>query len=97
MTVADLLHYGVSKVLPTFHTSLWVQLNSKFDVLPFKAKNRVFEFDYLNMNMFESVQCSKKWYSSLFDDKFSKSSEGLLGLMFDGHSFEAKIQMFKFD
>ena len=35
-------------------------LGSKFDVRSFKAKNRVFEFDYHKMNMFEFVRCSKK-------------------------------------
>ena len=43
------------------------------------------------MNAFESVQCS-----SQFNDYFSKSSEGLLGSMFNVRSFEAKIQVFKF-
>ena len=32
---------------------------SKFDVRSFEAKNRVFEFDHQQMNMFEFVQCSK--------------------------------------
>ena len=31
----------------------------EFDVRLFEAKNRVFEFDYQKMNMFEFVQCSK--------------------------------------
>ena len=31
-----------------------------FEVLSFEVKNRVFEFDYQKMNMFESVKCSKK-------------------------------------
>ena len=35
-------------------------LGSMFDVRSFEAKNRVFEFDYQKMNMFEFVQCSKK-------------------------------------
>ena len=38
------------------------------DVRSFKAKNRVFEFNYQKMNMFESVRCSKKRCSSLFDE-----------------------------
>ena len=35
-------------------------LGLKFDVRSFEAKNRVFEFDYHKMNMFEFVRCSKK-------------------------------------
>ena len=35
------------------------ELGSKFDVRSFKAKNRVFEFDHQQMNMFEFVRCSK--------------------------------------
>ena len=35
-------------------------LGSKFDVRSFEAKNRVFEFDHQQMNMFEFVRCSKK-------------------------------------
>ena len=31
------------------------------------------------------------------DEKFNKSSEGLLGLMFDAHSFEAKNKVFEFN
>ena len=31
------------------------------------------------------------------DEKFNKSSEGLLGLMFDAHSFEAKNRVFEFN
>ena len=46
------------------------------DVWSFKAKNRVFELDYQMMNMFESVQCSKNQYASLYNEWFSKSSEG---------------------
>ena len=38
----------------------------------------------------------KKWCSSLLDEWFSKC-EDLLGSMFDVHSFEAKIQVFKFN
>ena len=34
-------------------------IGSKFDVRSFEAKNRVFEFDHQQMNMFEFVQCSK--------------------------------------
>ena len=34
-------------------------LGSKFDVRSFEAKNRVFECDYQQMNMFEFVRCSK--------------------------------------
>ena len=34
-------------------------LGSKFDVRSFEAKNRVFEFDYQQMNTFEFVRCSK--------------------------------------
>ena len=30
-------------------------LGSKFDVRSFKAKNRLFEFDYQKMNMFEFI------------------------------------------
>ena len=41
-----------------------------------EAKNRVFEFDYHKINMFESVQCSKKQCSSLFNKPFSISIEG---------------------
>ena len=33
----------------------------------------------------------------LNDEKFSKSSEGLLGSMFDVRSFEAKNMVFEFD
>ena len=35
-------------------------LGSKFDVRSFKAKNRVFEFDYQRMNMFEYVLTFEK-------------------------------------
>ena len=35
-------------------------LGSKFDVRSFEAKNRVFEFNHQQMNMFEFVRCSKK-------------------------------------
>ena len=34
-------------------------LGSMFDICSFKAKNRVFEFDHQQMNMFEFVLCSK--------------------------------------
>ena len=34
-------------------------LGSKFDLRSFKAKNRVFQFDHQQMNMFEFVRCSK--------------------------------------
>ena len=34
-------------------------LGSKFDVRSFEAKDRVFEFNDQQMNMFEFVQCSK--------------------------------------
>ena len=34
-------------------------LGSKFNVRSFKARNRVFEFDHQQMNMFEFVRCSK--------------------------------------
>ena len=34
-------------------------LGSKFDVRSFEAKNRVFEFDHQQMNMFEFVWCLK--------------------------------------
>ena len=46
-------------------------LGLKFNVWSFEAKNRVFEFDYHKMNTFEFVRCSKKWYSSQFDEWFS--------------------------
>ena len=49
------------------------------------------------MNTFEFVRCSKKWCSSQFDEKFSKSSEGLLGSLFDVRSFKAKNKVFEFD
>ena len=39
----------------------------------------------------------KELCSSLFDEWFSKSSEGLLGLMLDVRSFKAKIQVIEFD
>ena len=42
--------------------------SSMFGVRSFKAKNRVFKFDYQKMNTFEFVQCWKQQYSSLFDD-----------------------------
>ena len=44
-------------------------LGSKFDVRSFKAKNRVFKFDYQKMNKFKSVQCSKNdvQVRSIFD------------------------------
>ena len=48
------------------------------------------------MNLFESVRCSKN-YVRLFDECFSKSSEGLLGSKFDVSSFEVKIQVCEFD
>ena len=47
-----------------------------FKVRSLESKNRVFEFDYQKMNMFESVWCSKKWCLSLFDEQFCKLSEG---------------------
>ena len=34
-------------------------LGSMFHVRLFKAKNKVFQFNYQKMNMFESIQCSK--------------------------------------
>ena len=34
-------------------------LGSMFHVRLFEAKNRVFQFNYQKMNMFESIQCSK--------------------------------------
>ena len=37
-----------------------VELCSKFDVRSLKAKNRVFEFDYQRMNMFEYVLTFEK-------------------------------------
>ena len=49
------------------------------------------------MTTFESVRCTKKWCSSLFDEIFYKSSECLLGSIFDVRSFQAKIQVFEFD
>ena len=42
----------------------------------FKAKNRMFEFDYQKMNTFKFVRCSKKSCSRLFDEKLNKSSDG---------------------
>ena len=44
-------------------------LGSKFDVRSFEAKNRVFEFDHQQMNMFEFVRCSKNdvGVRSMFD------------------------------
>ena len=44
-------------------------LGSKFDVRSFEAKNRVFEFDHQQMNMFEFVRCSKNVVQvpSMFD------------------------------
>ena len=44
-------------------------LGSKFDVRSFEAKNRVFEFDHQQMNMFEFVRCSKNdvQVRSMFD------------------------------
>ena len=33
------------------------------------------------MNTYDSVQCSKKWCTSLFDESFSKSSEAILGFV----------------
>ena len=36
-----------------------------FDVRLLEAKNRMFKFDYQKANMFDSVQCLKKWCSSL--------------------------------
>ena len=34
-------------------------IGSKFDVRSFEAKNRVFEFDHQQMNMFKFVRCLK--------------------------------------
>ena len=42
-------------------------LGSKFDVRSLEAKNRVFEFDHQQMNMFKFVQCSKNNVRSMFD------------------------------
>ena len=66
-------------------------------IVAFEAKNRVFEFDYQKINMFEFDQFSKKQCSSLFDELFSKSGEALQDLMFDICSFEAKNRVFMFD
>ena len=35
----------------------WVELCSKFDVLSFEKKNRVFKFDYQKMNTLRSIRC----------------------------------------
>ena len=40
-------------------TLLLVMDRNMFEVRSFEAKNRVFEFNEKNMNMFEFVQCSK--------------------------------------
>ena len=45
--------------LPTISDG-WNYVCLKFDVQSFEAKNRVFKFDYQQMNMFESVLRSKK-------------------------------------
>ena len=44
-------------------------LGSKFDVRSFEVKNRVFEFDHQQMNIFEFVRCSKNdvRVQSMFD------------------------------
>ena len=34
-------------------------LDSMFNVHSFEAKNRVFEFDHQQMNIFQFIQCSK--------------------------------------
>ena len=40
-------------------------LGSMFDVWSFEAKNKV--FDYQKMNMFEFIQCSKMMFKTVFD------------------------------
>ena len=51
-------------------------LSSKLDVRSFKAKNRVFEFDDQQMNMFKFVRCSKNdvRVRSMFDKKVFDTS-----------------------
>ena len=46
-------------VRPTSDNFTSVELYSKFYVRSFEAKNRVFEFNYEKINMFECVWCSK--------------------------------------
>ena len=72
-------------------------LGSKFDVWSFEAKNRVFEFDHQQMNMFELIQCSKNdvWDSSM--SNLVNLVKALLGSKFDVWSFEAKNRVFEFD
>ena len=55
-------------------------LGSKFDVRSFEAKNRVFEFDHQQMNMFEFVRCSKNdvRVRSMFDKMVFDPSLGIV-------------------
>ena len=56
-------------------------LGLKFDVRSFKAKNRVFEFDHQQMNMFEFVRCSK--------------NDVRVGSMFDKMVFDPSLKSIK--
>ena len=63
----------------------------------FEAKNRVFEFDYQMMNMFESVWCSKNNVRVCSMSDLVNLVKALLGSMFEVHSFKHKIMVFEFD
>ena len=62
---------------PEYYFFLLVMARTMFDVHLFKAKNRLFEFNYQKMNTFEFISCLKNdvqlcWMSNLF----SKSVNG---------------------
>ena len=66
-------------------------LGSKFDVRSFEAKNRVFEFDDQQMNMFEFVRCSKNdvRVRSMFDKMVFDTSLPEM-------TFESSLSIFTF-
>ena len=69
-----------------------------FDVRSFETKNKEFEFDYLKLNMFKSVQCPNKCCSSQLDEQFSKSSiRSHCPLFYVRRSFKAKSQVLELD
>ena len=74
-----------------------VKLCSKFDVRSFKAKIGFSSSITKRLARSSTFDVWKIWCSSLFDEWFDKSSEGFLGSMLDVCSFEAKIQVSKFD
>ena len=91
ISLISTINPSINEITLTWFLSTGVK--GKLDVSSFKAKNRVFEFDYQKMNTFESIWCSKKWSSNLFNEWFSKCGEDLLVSMLDVCSFEANNQV----